>query len=194
MPKLLDKLFKVTGAKKTRYYIETGTYRGDGVREVLNDYENIISIELSEKWYQHNVEQFKDQSHVKILHGDSGRVLPVILKDIQEPVTVYLDAHFAGKFTAHGDEDTPLLAELEVLMSREYDDIIIIDDIRMLGKSGICGMSPDDPIYPTMYYDWRDVTVDAIKKRCKPGYVMIPNSENLVAGSTDRLIMAPLLK
>jgi len=58
---------------------------------------------------------------------------------------------------AFGEEETPLLFELEILKNRIYDDIII-DDCRLLGKTGICGCAPDHPIYPTMTYDWTNIT------------------------------------
>ena len=40
---------------------------------------------------------------------------------------MYLDAHYSGDDTAYGDEETPLLQELQVLNEQMYD-IIIIDD------------------------------------------------------------------
>jgi hypothetical protein len=109
---------------------------GDGIKSVLQNYTNIHSIELSQKWYDYNVEQFKTNYNVNMYLGDSKKILPDLLNNINEPITIYLDAHYSGTPTAFGDEETPLLFELEILKNRLYDDIIIIDDCRLLGKIG----------------------------------------------------------
>ena len=142
MPNLTTLFYNLTITNKTKHYIETGTYLGDGIKSTMNNYENVHSIELSEKWYHHNLEQFKENNNVKMYLGDSKLILPELLNDIQEPVTIYLDAHYSGGTTEFGAEETPLLFELEILKNRTYNDIIIINDCRLLGKQGKCG-SPD---------------------------------------------------
>jgi hypothetical protein len=134
MPILSAEFYLRSKTKPTRQYIETGAYLGDGIRGVLGHYETIHSIELSEKWFNHNVEQFKNNKEVKVHHGDSKKILPELLANIHEPVTIFLDAHYSGSFTEFGEEETPLLKELELLKERKYNDIIIIDDCRLLGK------------------------------------------------------------
>jgi hypothetical protein len=69
MPNLTPEFYRFTNSVKTRQYIETGTYLGDGIRSVLNNYELIHSIELSEKWYQYNVDKFKNNANVKMHLG-----------------------------------------------------------------------------------------------------------------------------
>ena len=115
MPNLTKYLYTSTNNTKTNHYIETGTYLGDGIKTVINNYDFIYSIELSEKWYNYNVEQFKDNNNVKIYLGDSKKVLPKLLENINEPITIYLDAHYSGGTTAFGEEEVPLLYELEIL-------------------------------------------------------------------------------
>ena len=190
MPNLTPMFYSRTGTTKTNHYIETGTYRGDGIRRVLNNYEKIHSIELSEKWYRYNTEQFKNCKNVKIYLGDSKKVLPALLNTIEEPATIFLDAHYSGAPTAMGEEQTPLLHELELLKSRQYDDIIIIADCRMLGKAGTCGGSPTDPVYPLMNYDWREITEEKITKLMKKGYTLLKNYRNeYTDGATDQYIL-----
>jgi hypothetical protein len=175
MPNLTLELYTLTKKCKTNHYIETGTYLGHGIINVINNYENIHSIELSEKWYQHNVEQFKNNNNVKMYLGDSKKILPELLNNINEPVTIYLDAHYSGGTTAYGEEEVPLLFELEILKNRKYDDIIIIDDCRLLGKTGTCGCGPNDPIYPTMTYDWTNITESSIINLLKEDYILLKN-------------------
>ena len=190
MPIFTRSFYDLTKTSKTNHYIETGTYLGDGIKSVLNNYENVHSIELSEKWYLHNVEQFKNNSNVKMYLGDSKKVLPELLNNINEPITIFLDAHYSGGTTALGDEEVPLLFELEILKNREYDDIIIIDDCRLLGKSGTCGGGPDDPIYPTMNFDWANITENNIVKLMKDGYTLLKNDNYMYTdGAQDQYIL-----
>ena len=190
MPNIRDSVYTYTNSCKTNQYIETGTYLGDGIKKVLNNYVTIHSIELSEKWYDYNVQQFRDEPTVKMHLGDSKKILPELLETIKEPVTIFLDAHYSGKLTAYGEEETPLLFELEILKERPYDDIIIIDDCRLLGKSGTCGCEPDHPIYPEMNYDWKNITEYEIFKLMKPGYVLLRNNDGTSTdGPDDQIIL-----
>jgi hypothetical protein len=194
MPNLTPRFYNLTKNIKTKNYIETGTYLGEGIKNVLNNYENIHSIELSEKWYQYNIEQFKNNNNVKIYLGDSKIVLPELLNNINEPVTIYLDAHYSGGTTAFGDEETPLLFELEILKNRKFNDIIIIDDCRLLGKTGFCGCSDDHPIYPTMKYNWTDITLDKINILLKDDYTLLENINNVYTdGAQDQYILVKKL-
>lgn len=89
-----------------------------------------------------------------------------------------------------GDEEVPLLFELEILKNRKYDDIIIIDDCRLLGKAGICGCGPNHSIYPTMTYDWRNITENNIKNLMKEGYELLTNDHHKYTdGAQDQFIL-----
>jgi len=175
MPLLKQYFYETVGISKTQVYVETGTYLGYGIQRVLNSYDYIHSIELSEKWYAHNVNQFKDNKNVIMHLGDSKKILPSLLDDINEPLTIYLDAHYSGEYTAKGEEETPLLHELEILKHRVHDDIIIIDDCRTLGKKGIGGRE-NDSMYPLTEYDWTDITEEKIINLMKPGYRLLKNT------------------
>ena len=190
MPNLTPTFYNSNKIIKTKHYIETGTYLGDGIRSILNNYENIHSIELSEKWYEYNIEQFKNNKNVKIYLGDSKKIVPELLNNINEPITIYLDAHYSGGTTAFGDEEVPLLFELEILKNRKYDDIIIIDDCRLLGKTGICGAGDNHPVYPTMTYNWIDITENKILNLMKDKYILLKNDNHIYTdGAQDQFIL-----
>jgi hypothetical protein len=190
MPNLKSNFYNLTKTTKTLHYIETGTYLGNGIRDVLNNYDNIHSIELSKKWYDYNIEQFKDNKNVKIHLGDSKKVLPELLDTIHEPITIFLDAHYSGATTEFGDEETPLLFELEILKNRKYDDIIIIDDCRLLGKTGICGICPEHPVYPIMTYNWLNITENKIIGLLKKKYILLKNNNHeFTDGPEDQYIL-----
>ena len=193
MPNLTSHFYSLTNNNKTTHYIETGTYLGDGIKSVLNNYETIHSIELSENWYNYNIEQFENNNNVKMYLGDSKIILPELLNNINEPVTIYLDAHYSGGTTAFGEEETPLLLELQILKNRIYDDIIIIDDCRLLGKTGFCGCGPNHPIYPTMTYDWSNITENSIINLIKEGYTLLKNDNyKYTDGAEDQFILVKL--
>lgn len=182
MPLLTQKLYESISTPETYHYIETGTYKGQGIKDVMAHYDFIHSIELSERYYLDAVERFIHYPHVRLYHGNSKAVLPRILKHIEQPVTIYLDGHFSGGDTAFGDENihgvsnAPLLGELEVLLSRSWDDIIIIDDCRMLGQRGILNPgAPPDATWPEYAYDWTNITEQAIQDRMKSGYKIFKN-------------------
>jgi hypothetical protein len=190
MPNLTPYFYTLTNLSKTKHYIETGCYLGDGIKNVVNNYENIHSIELSEKWYQYNVEQFEKNNNVKMYLGDSKKILPELLANIDEPITIYLDAHYSGGTTSFGDEETPLLFELEILKNRKYDDIIIIDDCRLSGKTGLCGAGVHHPVYPTMTYDWTNITENNIINLMKEEYILLKNDNNIYTdGANDQIIL-----
>lgn len=191
MPNLTTEFYQLTNNVKTKHYIETGSYLGNGIKSVMNNYEFVHSIELAEKWYNYNVLQFMNNSNVKMYLGDSKKYLPELLTTIDEPVTIFLDAHYSGGTTAFGDEETPLLYELEILKNRQqYDDIIIIDDCRLLGKTGECGICPGHPIYPTMNYDWSDIDENKITNLLKDKYILLKNGNHKYTdGPEDQYIL-----
>lgn len=182
MPVLSQQFYNETTIPKTNQYIETGCYHGNGVLTVLDHYDQVHSIELSEKWFKHCKEKFQDIPKVHIHFGNSKYVLPELLATINEPVTVYLDGHFSAGETAIGEElvdgvsSAPLLTELEILQARPYNDIIIIDDCRMLGRRDWINKGQTAGMWPEYEYDWTAITEDAIRARMKPGYDIFKNT------------------
>jgi hypothetical protein len=123
--------------------VETGTYLGDMVEAQKTNFEKIISIELSADLFHKANERFKDDQHVVIVHGDSGKLLAEILQGIVEPAIFWLDGHYSGGMTAKGDKACPVFEELEAILGiPNLDHIILIDDAR-------CFIGMGD--YPTLH-------------------------------------------
>lgn len=118
--------------------VETGTYLGYMLEAVKKDFREIYSIELDEALFQHAKEQFKNCSHIHIIQGDSGELLPDILKEIDSPALFWLDSHFSGGITAKGKIDTPILKELSAIKERYISGhVIMIDDAsNFTGEGG----------------------------------------------------------
>jgi hypothetical protein len=120
------------------YLIETGSYYGDGITKAIEaGFKNIISIEITPAYYDLCTEKFKDNLNVKVILGDTVKILPDLLKEINEPVTYWLDAHYTDPTTNYGDKMSPLMDELEIIKShaQSFNDVILIDDMRIFNES-----------------------------------------------------------
>jgi hypothetical protein len=120
-------------------FIETGTYKGKMVYAVMPYIKNIYSIELDAAHWQRAYERFSGYPNIRIIHGQSGEVLPQLLKDIRGNCLFWLDAHYSGGSTAKGPLDSPVEQELECIMKHKRADehIILIDDAGcFVGEDG----------------------------------------------------------
>jgi len=191
MPILTRYFYKSSNSKKTEIYIETGTYLGTGLKEVKNHYKDIHSIEVSKKWYEYNLKQFEKFKKINLHLGDSKEVLKVLCKKYNAPITFFLDAHYSGKHTSMSDIESPLLEELEIIYQRNNkEDIVIIDDTRMIGNSGITGNKDKNSIYPETSYDWTYITFDKIKNIFGCEFDYLHNTKyNYTSGPSDQLII-----
>ena len=122
-------------AEKGKHFdvlIETGTYNGDMVQAQLDNFKEIHSIELSDELYRRAIMKFDGIGHVHLYHGDSTHLLKTIIPD--EPCLFWLDAHWSGGNTAKGPKETPIVEELEVIMTSGLPHGILIDDARCFGS------------------------------------------------------------
>ncbi|MDR1516902.1 MAG: hypothetical protein LBS52_02185 [Dysgonamonadaceae bacterium] len=118
--------------------VETGTYTGEMIYMQRKNFKSLHSIELADYYYTRAVERFKKYKHIKIWHGDSARILPSVLSEINENVIFWLDGHYSGGVTAGnnpGEKKCPLFSELEAIYPHGGNPIILIDDARhFVGK------------------------------------------------------------
>ena len=112
-------------------FIETGTYLGDMVNAVMDTFNKIYSIELDKTLYEQAKKKFSKHHNISIIHGDSSKVLPVILANISGPCLFWLDGHYSGGITAKGDFNTPIMQELNCILDHTIrGHVILIDDAR----------------------------------------------------------------
>lgn len=119
--------------------IETGTFLGDMVEAQRDHFSKIISIELDNVLFRKATKRFKQYPHIHIVQGDSGKIMPEIMKDILEPCLFWLDGHYSSGVTARGEKDCPIFEELDSIFSNDkgLNHIILIDDARLFtGKGG----------------------------------------------------------
>lgn len=120
-------------AKETGYrtFIETGTWYGEMVDGVKDFFDHIYSIELGKDLYDNCCAKFGLFPHIHLYHGDSGKVLPEILKYINESCVFWLDAHYSGGDTVRGDVETPIRQEMEAIMAHPIKNhCVLVDDVR----------------------------------------------------------------
>lgn len=117
-------------------FIETGTYNGDSTK-VAYDYgfKKIYTIELIKENYdisKNNLEKYSDR--INLYHGDSKKILPEILKEVDsEKIVFWLDAHVDHPDKAPHLDPCPLHIELSYINKhKRKDHIIMIDDMRII--------------------------------------------------------------
>jgi len=102
-------------------FVETGTHIGRCAEMAAELFGLVWSCEINEEYFEAACERCKDLDNVVLLCGDSAELLKDLSLD--EPATIYLDAH--GK----GDKGNPLMAELAVIAEWPVrNHTIIIDD------------------------------------------------------------------
>jgi hypothetical protein len=112
--------------KKTEKYIETGSYEGGSIQLAIDSgFSEIYSIELDKTLYEKCVNRFKENKNIHLLCGDSSiELLKVLKENPNTPFTYWLDAH--------SSHSTPLIAELEMILSRPVlGELIYVDDMRL---------------------------------------------------------------
>lgn len=145
MPSLFESkrnaILKYAGGYGCKIFVETGTGSGDMLSAVYPYFTQAYSIELSEDRYHEARARFQRAESIKLYHGDSGKVLGQILPILKAPALIFLDAHYSGPGSAHGQDETPILKELEALLFEpRFRHVILIDDLKDFTKN---------PAYPT---------------------------------------------
>jgi hypothetical protein len=161
-----------------RVFVETGSYQGDGIQNALDaGFEEIYSIELSPRWFNYCTDRFQNNPHVHLYLGDSSTVLRMVLEEIDEPATFWLDGHcsLGNPLTAKGDRNSPILEELDLIGNHGIKThTLLIDDVRLFGSDefdyvdkneiieAVKKINPDYRIYYEDGYVRNDVLVAEI--------------------------------
>lgn len=118
--------------------VETGTYLGEMIKATRGTFRHIISIELDPHLYDRAQQWLAEPGHVTIVEGDSAVVLPRILREIARPCLFWLDAHHSGVLTARGSIESPVLPELQAILSHPVaGHVVLIDDAHeFVGQGG----------------------------------------------------------
>ena len=136
--------------------VETGTFMGEMVEAQKKNFKEIISIEIGDDLFEKAKQRFRQDKNIKLIHGDSGKMLPQAVKAIAGPAIFWLDGHYSNGITAMGDTECPIFEELDsIFNNNNQDHILLIDDAR-------CFTGQND--YPTVE------KLSEYVKRKKPSY------------------------
>jgi hypothetical protein len=112
-------------------FIESGTYRGDMVLAMAPHFRQVFSIELSPALFAKAKIKLSSFDHVEIIQGDSGEKIRMLVAKHRTPCIFWLDGHYSGGITARGESDTPIMKEIEAILSPDSPDhVVLIDDAR----------------------------------------------------------------
>ena len=126
-------------------FVETGTYKGDGVQVAIDfGFKHIHSIELNKELYEESTKRF-NADHVKIWHGESPDKIKEILKGVTEQTTFWLDAHASGPLPGGSYGGSPLVHEIKAIGEHHIKNhVIIIDDCRLFGSQEWSGLRKEE--------------------------------------------------
>lgn len=157
---------------RNNIFVETGSYWGDGIQVALDSgFNKIISLECNEIYYNHCLNRFSDKKNVEMHLGDSSVDLFNIIKDIDEPITFWLDAHFMcndpeQNLDNHpGRGKIPLIDELSQIKKHQLKNhTILIDDIDPLSNLSPLGEFPPTGSVETQLDNLKEVISKINKK------------------------------
>lgn len=135
-------LDRIIARFKTPVFFETGTFLGDGVQYALQSpFKKIISIEIVPELADKAKKRFAGNENVKIIEGESSRMMEDELPNVPDNCVFWLDAHFPGADAGMDDYDAdmdesirlPLVMESSIIsrLRKGYHDVIIMDDLRI---------------------------------------------------------------
>ncbi len=141
-----------------RILIETGTYYGEMVSAMKNRFERIYSVEYDPDLAERAIRRFVRYRHIRILQGDSQRILPELLNSLSQPALFWLDAGYYGWAGMQGDRRR-LSTELEAILRHPVrGHVILMDDAR--GLSGLNGAPTVDELKQGIESDSADCVVE----------------------------------
>jgi hypothetical protein len=126
-------------AFKNKYFVETGTHKGDGIQDAIDaGFEQIYSYEVFPPLYEISANRFKDYNNVHIYLKSSVNMFDELCQ-INEPITFWLDGHNSGYNNETGYDNLnfyPLVKELRTISKHHIKThTICIDDRRLLKET-----------------------------------------------------------
>lgn len=119
-------------------FVETGTYLGETTAAMAEVYRKVYTVEIHQELYRKAAERFSGRNNIQAFHGNSAKVLPGIVAQLDGPAVFWLDAHYSGPRTGKaGARETPIEEELSTIFEGESQEhLILIDDARLfVGKN-----------------------------------------------------------
>ena len=175
-----DKLIETLEEKfKLEVFIETGTYKGDTALWASKLFKKVYTIELLDDYFETASENLGKYSNIKLLFGDSRKILPSIIKNLKRPAVFWLDAHMCGdsKFRDKIIDECPLLEEIKIINKFNDKHLILIDDAGYF-------ISPPPPPHKSSNWPELSEILDLLNSK-KNRYTTI--EEDVIISVPDRM-------
>ena len=138
-----------------RVVIETGTFLGDTTHFLASRGNAVVTVEVEPKLAALARVRFDGVANVRVIEGDSERLMADLIADLDQPALFYLDGHYSGSGTGEGQHETPVVKEVEaILRDAPSGSFVIIDDARCFGQL------PDYPSLHDFLSSLRDRGID----------------------------------
>jgi len=137
MPYLLKRsmLIRFAQLSNSRQFVETGTYLGDTPWHLRHLFDHLWTIELHPTLAQLAADRFSKIPNVTVQQGDSTDQLPNIIPKLTHSTLFWLDGHYCGPQTGHGEKACPIFPELDSLFHGcSLPFVACIDDARLFGQ------------------------------------------------------------
>jgi hypothetical protein len=141
--------------------VETGTYYGEMIAAVGKHFQRIYSIELDARLAKLAQQRFRGNARVEIIEGDSQKVVPRLLQQINERCLWWLDAGYCGWIGELGNPNR-LGSELNSILSdRRFTHVVLMDDAD--GVNGEGGSPTLDELIGSIQSTYPDRQVEVVR-------------------------------
>ena len=139
---------------KNSIWIETGTYLGETTAFLQESSRHVYTFEPEPTLFSRALSFFSKKTNVTVINSTSEKGFPKLLPEIFGEVNFWLDGHFSSGITYQGENDTPVLDELNNIENfrQNFTKLsVFIDDIRCFGSE-----DPNYANYPSLnlIVDW----------------------------------------
>jgi predicted O-methyltransferase YrrM len=117
-----------------RTIVETGTFLGDTTDFLSSRGYRVITLEVDPLLARLARARFDGRDNVRTIEGDSAKQMPKLVAELERAALFFLDGHYSGSGTGMGDQETPVVDEVEAILAGARDgSFVIIDDARCFG-------------------------------------------------------------
>lgn len=124
---------------KNKLFVESGTFLGNGLQCAIDaGFEKCFTIEIHQYLYDKAQIRFKNEiSTGKIISflGDSEKILPMVVSQLTDRATFWLDAHISSQYGEKLAKNCPIIEELDTIGAHHIKDhTLLIDDLNCFGR------------------------------------------------------------
>ncbi len=137
-----------------KVFVETGTYKGETIREMADFFDELYTFEIHPELYNYSLSQ-NTSPKINYFFGDSVTLLPKTIMNFNlndKKCIFFLDAHISGYDSGYNPAyQVPLLEEIYIITTKiKSECILCLDDARFFTVE-------NNPL------DWSHISIDKIK-------------------------------